>query len=265
MSDQNTITLTADNEQEALDAAAAATAEHDGTPTDEENVDDTTSDEKLADSEGDDNKGEEKPPVDKLEIEETSDEEDGDGDTPASINLEEYYQEFEETGELSEESSGKLVGKLTEAGFENAEDLLAQYMVGRQATVAQERAAAFEVVGGEQNYGDMIGWAKENLSPEQVASFNRAASDPGVRELAIRGLHAQYVGATGADAGGTSQGSSSAKTRVSGAATSVAGHAPIKSMEQLAKLVGTSEYANDPGHRADVDARIEASMKQGFI
>lgn len=50
---------------------------------------------------------------------------------------------------------------------------------------------AHSVVGGKENYESMMGWAKENLSDPQKASFDTDVSG-NMGELAIEGLYARY-------------------------------------------------------------------------
>lgn len=176
------------------------------------------------------------------------------------LDLTEFYAEYAENGNLSPESSTTIVDRLTKAGFADAEAILEQYMAGANATVSSTRAAAFEITGGEEGYAAMGAWASENLSAVELAAYDEAVANPAMVPLAVRGLYAQFQAATGEQSA-----AAPAPARVAAGANSSAGVALITSMEQLATLTGDPRMDVDPAYRAELNQRIAASMKAGYL
>jgi hypothetical protein len=258
----DTITMTPDNAEEFLDAAAAASHEADGTtPETPETPDPATPD--VDESEAPPATEPEDKKVEGLEIEEKADESDDsdDSDTP-SFDMEEVFAEWAENGSIAPETNDAIVKALTGAGFgDQAQAIIDQYISGADASVQSIRGQAFEVVGGETQYASMMEWAQGNLKPAEVEAFNQAVADPAMVPLAVRGLHAQYTAATGA---GAPQ-APAPPARVAAGANVQAGVAPVNSLQQVAEITADPRYDADPGWRASQDARIKASMDAGIL
>jgi hypothetical protein len=207
------------------------------------------------------------PVVETLEIDgkapEAAEVEVADGEV-AQLHMETFYNEYAETGTLSAESSKTIVDALTSAGIGNPEAVVAQYMAGAQSQVHAMRATAFDVTGGEEQYGNMATWAGENLSAAELDAYSRAVADPSMVKIAATGLYAQYQAAVGAQATvGTEAGPTN--PRVQAGVRAQSAHAPLNSQQQIADLVSDPSYMKDPGFRATADARIQASMSAGLI
>ena len=265
-----TFQVDGENADANLAAAQAAMNEADGvTPeTKEEESNDAESNEETSDEDkGEEEAGEKKPgdlsltPDKKEETkqdEEESKEEPKDGDAPETLNMQTFYNEYAETGELSEESRSTVVERLTAAGFEDAEGLLNQYLGGADASRDQIRSTAFSITGGEEGYQAMGAWAQENLSPAELAAYDQAVTNPSMVPLAVRGLFSQYQAATGA-------GNAPAPSRVSAGPNTAAGVKPVTSIQQSAELTADPRMDTDPAYRAEVNARITAGRKMGAI
>lgn len=211
-------------------------------------------------------KPEEKAPVEgeakageptKLEIPEAKDEAAADG----PLDLNPYYQEFADTGKLSDESRGVLKGRLEKAGFANADQLIDQHMAGAKADIEQARQRIFSHVGGESSYNEMVAWASKNLPKEEIVEFNEVVKDPKMVRWAVLGLQAKFNAAVGAKAPAQAQGSKRVTPQTNVSSTVE----PIRSDQQVAELVGDKRYLTDPGYRESVDQRIMASMKAGYL
>jgi hypothetical protein len=184
---------------------------------------------------------------------EASEEDESAAEAAESLGLDyqAYYTEYSETGDLSEESRAPIVEKLEAAGL--PKELLDEYLDGVRARLAEGRQRAYDVVGGEESYTEMIAWARDNLSQDEADAFDAAVQNPQTATLAIKGLHADFRAA-----GGTPQRSMRAQ-----GGTTQQGLAPIRSRAELASIVGSDKYKNDPAYREDVHRRLEHSRNSG--
>jgi hypothetical protein len=252
----DTLQINSDNEADILAKAEAAVHEANGTTPDDTVVPDVIVDEDT----------DEDPAVkvDGLEIPDSKEvtEEDVTDVVGDELDLESYYAEYAETGELTEESTKTITDALTKGGIGNAAAVLQQYMAGAESQVSGMRSQAFAIAGGEEGYSAMTTWAEENLSPAERASYDVAVDDPNLLKLAVSGLHAQYSAATGNQ---TQAAAPAPSPRVATGVVAHAGHAPVNSKAQVAELVSDPKYMKDPGYRASVDARIAASMRAGLL
>ena len=117
--------------------------------------------------------------------------------TQAGLDMGALTNEFTENGELSAESFGKLES----AGF--PKDLVENYIAGARALATENTAmvqrAAYDNVGGVDNYAAMTEWAGASLDANSIQAFNDAitSADEGRISLAVSGLHAQYSASVG--------------------------------------------------------------------
>ena len=79
----------------------------------------------------------------------------------------------------------EMIKKGTDAGIDARDIKL------RAIDIRDSANTAHSVVGGKENYDAMIGWARENMNKEQIASFNGSLGT-NMSEYAIKGLHADY-------------------------------------------------------------------------
>lgn len=239
--------VTADNAQEVLDAAKAASG--------------VTPDVKLEAKPEVKSEGNAKPPSDTpLEIPE-KDETSDDGEV---FKLDPYYQEYAETGTLSDESRAAIKGRLAKAGFDEAtaDAVIDQHMAGAKADVEQARQRIFSHVGGEEAYSQIIQWAAKNLDAADIEDFNEAVKNPRLVKMAVLGLQAQF-NAAGNKAQPVVQQAQPKRVQPQSNVSTV--FEPIRSDQQVADLVSDKKYLTDPGYREVVDARIVASMKAGYL
>ena len=175
------------------------------------------------------------------------------------LDLNQFYQEYADTGALSDESRATIKSRLEKAGFENADALIDQHMAGAKASVETIRQGIFSHVGGEANYAQMVQWASQNLSQDDIMAFNEAVKDPKLVKLAVSGLNAQYKAAQ------TQSPAAPAARRVAPQSNVSAAFEPIRSDQQVADLVSDKRYLTDPGYKQAVDQRIMNSMKAGYL
>jgi hypothetical protein len=108
------------------------------------------------------------------------------------------------------------------------------------------------VVGGEENYNNMIGWAANNLSEQEISMFDTVMDrgDPLACYFAIQALANRYNDAAGYD-GRMLQGSAARNETVG-----------FRSQAELVRAMSDPRYDNDPAYRADVAAKLEQSDLQ---
>ena len=196
--------------------------------------------------------------------------EDSEEETPQSGDAKEIYGEFigsrlEEAGiDFSDmnvrwQQSGELTSddydQLQEAGFNR--EMVDAYLSGLQYKAVQDSALSVQQVaqlkqeyGGEKGYSDMLAWAADNLSEEEIAGFNEIVtgnSTLSAVRMAVSGLYAKYTSKTGVEPkliGGRSPKSSVEK---------------FESTAQLVEAMKDPRYAADPAYRRKIEERLSRS------
>ena len=161
----------------------------------------------------------------------------------AGLDLASLNKEYADNNQLADSSYEAL----EKAGINRA--TVDSYIAGQQALAVQAQASAFEITGGQENYAAMSEFAKANLSPDALNSYNTAVNSPdkSTRDLAVRGLYAQFS----AEAG-------SGNSLVMGKGNRVEGGG-YQSKEQMIADMKKPEYLNDPAFRASVERKISQS------
>jgi Phage T7 capsid assembly protein len=154
--------------------------------------------------------------------------------------IDQYTSEYMDKGTLSEDSYKALAAK----GY--TKRMVDSFIAGQQAIVEQGRNQVFSMVGGEQNYSEMVQWAASNLDKSEIEAFNKAVTsgDGSMITMAVNGLNARFKGAQGPKLlQGTTQGA----------------EAGFASRSELAKAVADPRYNADPEYRRKVTERLQAS------
>ena len=107
----------------------------------------------------------------------------------------------------------------------------------------------YNSVGGKDSYQQMLGWAAETLSEEQISMFDDVVGkgDPLSAFFAIQYLNSQYRDAVGVD--GEMLTGKPAISRSSG----------FRSQAEMVAAMNDPRYDEDPAYRADVYAKIDQS------
>jgi len=149
---------------------------------------------------------------------------------------------FENDGVISEETYKNLA----EVGL--PKELVDSYAAGQQALMQSEEGSIKAVADG--NWDQMAEWASNNLSPEEINTFDDIVQNGTVDQakLAAKGLYAQYKAENGV-APRLTQGS------VTGSATM-----PFKSNQELARAMSDPRYkSGDKAYHEEIDRRIAVS------
>lgn len=105
------------------------------------------------------------------------------------------------------------------------------------------------IAGGEQQYNEMLGWAGENLSQQEIEMFDSVMGlgNAAAAKFAAEALNSRYLDAVGVE-GNLVQGKpsfNSAKT--------------FRSQAEVIEAMSDPRYDNDPAYRSDVMRRLERS------
>lgn len=182
--------------------------------------------------------------------EDDEDEEDDEEVSEALQALVEASAEFDSDSGLSEATLEKLSQLDSRTLVENwIEYIKSQKEQVTQATLTAEQANSVkEAVGGDKSYSEMIAWAAENLSPDEIAAYDSVmnSNDYGAMYWAAQGLKARFV----------SEGEYEGKSYSGRRAPAEPG---FRSQAELARAIADPRYRNDPAYRMDVEDKLARS------
>ena len=174
-----------------------------------------------------------------------------DGATLITSATDEFY---DNNGQLSEETLNKFSSM-------SSQDLVKAYMEVQQLPEYQPREASAidlsesdinqvqNAVGGEQAYGNMLNWARTNLSQEEISAFDSIVNtgSVGAIRIAAAGLKAQYDAANGVEG-----------KMYTGKAPKSNGDV-FRSQQELVRAMSDPRYDNDPAYRQDIIEKLDRS------
>ena len=105
------------------------------------------------------------------------------------------------------------------------------------------------VAGGDQQYGEMLEWAKGNLAPQEVEMFDTVIErgDPLAAFFAVRSLSYRYLDSQGREG-----------TMVTGTAPKESG-AQFNSQAEVVEAMSDPRYDRDPAFRQKIMKKLERS------
>lgn len=179
----------------------------------------------------------------------TEEEEQTDSETVAYMS--QLGEEYAKTGTISDEAIERLSQM-------DQKELIQSYLQYYQKSAAQSQQvqlqaeqinAIKESVGGEAAYGEMMTWAAQNLSPEEINDYNTVtgSGNPVAIRFAVQALQARYQRDEGYEA-----------PLVTGKKADT-GLKPYRSQAELARDIANPLYHSDPAFRADVEERLARS------
>jgi hypothetical protein len=162
----------------------------------------------------------------------------------------EYYANG---NKLSDETMAKFSSLSTQ-------DLIKAYMEVQKNQPEQAAAPEVEIsqdqinqiknsAGGEQQYANIVNWAKSNINKDQLDAFNNVVNSgnvPAIR-LAVSGLKAEYDAANGVEG-----------KMVTGKTAPNNGDV-FRSQAELVRAMSDARYDNDPAYRQDVIEKLDRS------
>ena len=108
------------------------------------------------------------------------------------------------------------------------------------------------IVGGPEEYGQIIDWAKDNLSEQEISMYDHVmeSNDPIAMFFAIRALGNSYENAVGVDG-----------ELLTGTASSTPQDV-YRSQAEVVQAMSDPRYDSDPAYRQDVYEKLERSPVQ---
>ena len=157
------------------------------------------------------------------------------------LDFDVFQEEYMETGTLSPEAYQAL----EEAGFSEA--MVDTWIQGQNALASQVTSQMQSLVGGSEQYGQLVQWAADNLPEGEIDAYNQVmeTQDPNLIRFAVQGLNARYrseaepsllQGATGETTGGK-----------------------FNSNAELTAAMRDPRYAQDPAYRQAVADKLARS------
>lgn len=167
---------------------------------------------------------------------------------PLQSVIEAAREEYSSAREVSEDT----IKKLEEVGIPR--EIFDLYLKGVQAQEQAMAATVFNIVGGEEAYGEMSRWAANNLSDAELDAFNAALDNEALRENAVRGLYARF-----------SEARPNEGKMIAPNGTSNAGAGDVyTSRDQLIADQKSERYQNDANFRQEVQEKLLRSQAGGF-
>jgi hypothetical protein len=159
------------------------------------------------------------------------------------LNYDKYAREFNDTSGLSPESYKELQDK----GLTT--EVVDSWIQGQQALADKMIEAVHTSVGGQNEYNNLLEWAKTSLSKLDQESFNRAveSDNPNDGLFAVKSLNAQYQMENG-----------SSPNLIQGT-TGSSGSGSFSSLAQMSEAMRDPKYLSDPAFREDVSRKLESS------
>jgi len=186
---------------------------------------------------------------------ESSDEQESEAKTdkeaPEATVLDELWDQASSGKEYSKETLEKL-NKMSTTDLAN---MHLQYRQGNQQAnqpqdlSPQDVEQLQAVVGGKENYNNMMQWAQNNLQKQEVDMFDAVMErgDPLSAFFAVRSLAYRYNDASGYDG-----------KMLTGAPPKSSGDT-FKSQAQVVEAMGDSRYDTDPAYRQGIMDKLERS------
>lgn len=162
----------------------------------------------------------------------------------AGLDMQALGQKITEKGDLDDSDYEALAKQGV------SKEMVQQYVSGQQAIAAKLVSDLHSQVGGEEQFNELIGWAAENLSKDEIEAFNATVDNgtPAAVKLALKGLEAQRTAAEGSKPnliGGTRQGAT--------------GGDVYRSTAEVTAAMSDPRYTKDAAYRADVMAKLGRS------
>ena len=154
-----------------------------------------------------------------------------------------FSKEYFEKGQLSQESYAKL----TQMGYPRS--IVDAYINGQIAISNQGSQQLMSEIGGENGFKEMHDWALDNLSQDEIDSYNAflETGDQRQASFAVKGMYARYKASMGK------------QPKLIGGNQSEATSSAFRSVAELTSAMADPRYKNDPAYRKDVERKLANS------
>ena len=182
---------------------------------------------------------------------ETDDDEQEDTEEESNSILDALWEDAQ-NGELSKETQEQL-SKM------NPAEVAAEYLKYRQQIEANQQpeedisdsqvAELRGIAGGDEGYQEMIAWASENLTPQDIQRYDSviASGNYDAISFAVEALKSKYTEAMGVE-GQLFKGKPASSTRD-----------VFRSQAEVVAAMSDPRYDRDPAYRSDVFEKLERS------
>jgi hypothetical protein len=154
-----------------------------------------------------------------------------------------YYDEFSETGAISENSYKEL----DKMGL--SKELVDGYIAGQKAIADTEVQTIHNSIGGSENYNKILDWAKGNLNEAEVEAFNTTLDNGSIEQVKFA------VQAIASRAGVSTE---PKQSMFVGDTINVGGDV-FESIAQVTEAISNPKYDKDPAYRKQVEDKISRS------
>ena len=165
--------------------------------------------------------------------------------------LEKAYLELQ--SKLGQDQEGEEDESEEEAESEEVEEEEEVEEVDEEYEMTDQDVEALQnVVGGSEQYNQIIDWAQDNLSEQEISMYDHVmeSNDPIAMFFAIRALGNSYENAVGVDGELLTGTESSTPQNV------------FRSQAEVVQAMSDPRYDNDPAYRQDVFEKLERSPVQ---
>jgi hypothetical protein len=161
----------------------------------------------------------------------------------AELDYDSMAKEYWDEGGLSE----KRYSELEAQGI--PKKLVDGYLAGQQAILNSVQTQVFNEVGGEAQYQEMMTWAQDNLTTQEVAIFDQSVNTNDLDQTlyAVKGLHARYASENGVE-----------PRLIQGDATPSSSGA-YASAAEVKRDMADPRYSKDPAFRKKVENKLSKS------
>jgi len=162
------------------------------------------------------------------------------------LSLDNYYNEFAEKGELSEDSYNQLESQ----GL--SRDLVDSYIEGQSAIADGHVTQIKSAAGGDAEYSKITEWAATNIPQNELETYNNIVENGSVEEamMAVSGLKARYDNSVGVPPN-LLQGQQAQPTSA------------FQSTAEIVAAINDPRYQVDTAYRKGVEEKIKRSNALG--
>ena len=158
--------------------------------------------------------------------------------------LDKYYEEYTENNELSDKSYTEL------ESMGLSRDLVDGYIAGQKALADNDVSEVQKVVGGQDNYAQLLDWSSKNLTQSEKDAFNDTIDNGSTDQvkIAVLGLMSK----AGMSPDNTQQNLFEGDVNVTNTDT-------FGSVAQVTDAMNDPRYAKDPAYRKEVEEKLARS------
>lgn len=168
--------------------------------------------------------------------------------TQAGVDFAKLTDEYNENQKLSDDTYTMLSSK----GF--SREVVDAYIEGQKAVSDRFSNEMYDITGGQESFGKVIEWAKDNLSASEINAYNTAVmKDPTTAKLLLSGMTSRYNTQNPSEPNLISGNPAGSNSDI------------FKSSHDMVKAMQDPRYWNDPDYQAEIQKKSERSLIAGTI